>query len=70
MTNDGYSTLASIAPMLLVMLVMVWPIAKILTRSTGVSVRKGLLVSFLLIVFLPIGLWVLATMPWPAKDNK
>ncbi len=70
MTDDGYSVLASIAPMLLIIAVIIWPIAKILTRSTGASMRKSVLVSVLLVVFAPIGLWVLATMPWPAQDNK
>lgn len=49
--------------------IVIWPIMKIVKR-TGNGTGMGILISILTILFAPIGLWVLALIPWPVEDKR
>ncbi len=55
--------------MLVFAFIVIWPIMKIVKR-TGNRTGMGILISILTILFAPIGLWVLALIPWPVEDKR
>jgi hypothetical protein len=55
--------------MLALAFIVIWPIMKIVKR-TGNGTGMGILISILTILFAPIGLWVLALIPWPVEGKR